>query len=43
MIHEMLLFTAYLAVCILVTAAAFYVGKLIGRKIKDFLDRRRRL
>jgi len=43
MIYETLLLTAWLTGCVLVTVAAFHVGKLIGRNIKDFLDRRRRL
>lgn len=40
MLFELLLFSSWLIGSVLVTVAAFLVGKLIGKKIEDFFDRR---
>lgn len=42
MFFELFLFTAWLIGSILVTVSAFFVGRLISRKIKKFFDNLRR-
>ncbi len=41
MFFTLSLFTAWLVCCVLVTVAAFFLGRFIARKIEKFFDSRR--
>lgn len=41
MIHELVLFTAWMIGSVALTIGAFFVGRFLARKIETFFDKRR--